>query len=413
MEEINAAVKSPNPSFRSGTIQMINSVNSEVLVSWPGFITELALLAFAIAVHRRYFSNLSDIPGPFWASVTRLWHVWIILEGKQNVRLKALHRKHGQFVRIAPNEVSVCHPDGSTLLLRANLHKRHGSTRLSISKPHVNYKSQDEEALSKHFTAGYALSQVLKREPDVDENIEHLLRWVEKYAEDRMPMDLDRFITYTTFDNIGSALFSEPFGFIRAGRDIDGTLRNNVALSRFAAVAGFFIGPLRILINPLNSWLLLLPMGRLYRTTSVAIKKRLNNPEAHNDMVAHWLGAQQKSGELSLRKIEAQANVNVGAGAEPVSSAIQSLLYHLVQHPEDWLRVRNEIHAAKAEGSCHGRVVSFHDADNLTYLRACIKEALRVFSPTTMGLPRVVAKGGINIGGRHFQQGTILSVSSK
>lgn len=101
----------------------INSVNSEVLVSWPGFIIELALLVFAIAVHRRYFSNLSDIPGPFWASVTRLWHVWIILEGKQNVRLKALHRKHGQFVRIAPNEVSVCHPDGSTLLLRANLHK--------------------------------------------------------------------------------------------------------------------------------------------------------------------------------------------------------------------------------------------------------------------------------------------------
>ncbi|KAK7592405.1 hypothetical protein V3481_007022 [Fusarium oxysporum f. sp. vasinfectum] len=129
-------------------------------------------------------------------------------------------------------------------------------------------------------------------------------------------------------------------------------------------------------------------------------------------MIAHWLGAHQKSGELSLRKIEAQANVNVGAGAEPVSSAIQSLLYHLIQHPEDWLRVRNEIHAAKAEGSCHGRVVSFHDADNLTYLRACIKEALRMFSPTTMGLPRVVAKGGISIAGRHFQQGTILSVSS-
>ncbi|KAI3571023.1 cytochrome P450 [Fusarium oxysporum f. sp. albedinis] len=302
----------------------INSVNSEVLVSWPGFITELALLAFAIAVHRRYFSNLSDIPGPFWASVTRLWHVWIILEGKQNVRLKALHRKHGQFVRIAPNEVSVCHPDGSTLLLRANLHKGDWYSVTAVpdyrfQNPMSTTNPKMKKALSKHFAPGYALSQVLKREPDVDENIEHLLRWVEKYAEDRMPMDLDRFITYTTFDNIGSALFSEPFGFIRAGRDIDGTLRNNVALSRFAAVAGFFIGPLRILINPLNSWLLLLPMGRLYRTTSVAIKKRLNNPEAHNDMVAHWLGAQQKSGELSLRKIEAQANVNVGAGAEPVS----------------------------------------------------------------------------------------------
>ncbi|KAH7231282.1 cytochrome P450 [Fusarium redolens] len=372
----------------------MNSVNNKLFVSWTGLILGLALSVVVIALHRRYFSDLSDVPGPFWASVTRLWHVWIILEGKQNLRLKALHRKHGQFVRIAPNEVSVCHPHGSALLLRANLQKK-------------------KKAISKHFAPGYALSQVLKKEPDVNKNIGYLLRWVEKHAEDRVPMDLDRFITYTTFDNIGSALFSEPFGFIRAARDIGGTLRNNVALSRFAAVAGFFIGPLRILINPLNSWLVFLPMGRLYRTTSNAIKKRLSNPEAHNDMVAHWLSAHEKSDTLSLRKIEAQANVNVGAGAEPVSSAIQSLLYHLIQHPEAWLRVRNEIDAAKAEGSCLGRVVSYRDAEKLTYLRPCIKEALRMFSPTTMGLPRVVAKGGINIAGRHFQEGTILSISPK
>jgi cytochrome P450 len=88
-------------------------------------------------------------------------------------------------------------------------------------------------------------------------------------------------------------------------------------------------------------------------------------------------------------------------------------VYHLIQHPEAWRRVRNEIDAAKAEGSCLGRVVSFRDAEKLTYLRACIKEALRMFSPTTMGLPRVVGKGGITIAGRHFQQGTILSISSK
>ena len=94
-----------------------------VFISWPGLILELTVFLVATALHRRYLSNLSDIPGPFWASITRLWHVWAILEGKQNLRLKALHEEHGPFVRIAPNEVSVCHPDGSTLLLRANLCK--------------------------------------------------------------------------------------------------------------------------------------------------------------------------------------------------------------------------------------------------------------------------------------------------
>lgn len=77
----------------------------------------------SVALHRHYFSDLSNVPGPFWASITRLWHVWYILNGKQNLHLKALHEKYGHFVRIAPNEVSVSHPDGSTLLLRAKLHK--------------------------------------------------------------------------------------------------------------------------------------------------------------------------------------------------------------------------------------------------------------------------------------------------
>lgn len=62
-------------------------------------------------------------------------------------------------------------------------------------------------------------------------------------------------------------------------------------------------------------------MGHLFQTTSAAISKRLNDPEAQSDVLAHWLQDHEMSPEqLSLRQIEAQTNVNVGAGAEPVSS---------------------------------------------------------------------------------------------
>lgn len=91
--------------------------------SWPVLVTGLVVFCTATALRRRYYSHLSDIPGPFWASITRLWHVWVILQGKQNLRLRALHDEHGPFVRIARNEVSVSHPDGSTQILRPNLEK--------------------------------------------------------------------------------------------------------------------------------------------------------------------------------------------------------------------------------------------------------------------------------------------------
>ena len=103
--------------------EIMGLIRWELSASWPVLITGLVIFFTAAALHRRYFSGLSDIPGPFWASITRLWHVWVILQGKQNLRLKALHDEHGPFVRIAPNEVSVSHPDGSTRLLRANLQK--------------------------------------------------------------------------------------------------------------------------------------------------------------------------------------------------------------------------------------------------------------------------------------------------
>lgn len=44
-------------------------------------------------------------------------------------------------------------------------------------------------------------------------------------------------------------------------------------------------------------------------------------------------------------------------------------------------------------------------------MQACIKEALRVFHPVPMGLPRTVPEGGITIGERTFAKGTILSVT--
>lgn len=61
---------------------------------------------------------------------------------------------------------------------------------------------------------------------------------------------------------------------------------------------------------------------------------------------------------------------------------------------------------------CEDRVVSYEDAKKLPYLQACIKEALRVFHPVSMGTPRVVPKGGITIGEQTFPAGTTLSLNT-
>lgn len=91
-------------------------------------------LLLTTIVWRRFFSPLKTVPGPFWASVTRLWHVKIIIDGDQNEQLRDAHVKYGPFVRIAPNEVSVSHSEGVGKILLQNLPKVSQGSDLLVCK---------------------------------------------------------------------------------------------------------------------------------------------------------------------------------------------------------------------------------------------------------------------------------------
>lgn len=78
---------------------------------------------FSIILHRRYFSPISDVPVPFFASLTRHWQTREVLLGRGTLSVTELHRKHGPFVRIAPGEVSVSHPKAPRTLLLFTLPK--------------------------------------------------------------------------------------------------------------------------------------------------------------------------------------------------------------------------------------------------------------------------------------------------
>ena len=57
-------------------------------------------------------------------------------------------------------------------------------------------------------------------------------------------------------------------------------------------------------------------------------------------------------------------------------------------------------------------VTSFDQVRHLPYLNACINEALRLHSTSSLGLPRLVPEGGLEVCGRWYPEGTVLSVPS-
>ncbi|KUI71583.1 Pisatin demethylase [Cytospora mali] len=365
----------------------------------------------------RYFSPLSDIPGPFVASFTRLWHMNRILKGDQNLELIRLHDEFGHFVRIAPNEVSVSHPDALRKILLTPLRK--GDWYKIVHFPDRRFKNAMGETdpatkneLSRHLASGYLLSSVLQAEPAIDETVELLLGWLDKHADERRPIDLDRFFTFTTFDIVGEVIFSKAFGFLREGEDIGGAIANSLAHNIYVAVGGYMQWLHLLLSNPFMTWLSILPFGHIFDTTTGAIKEREKNPEARFDAVAHWFRyLEQNPDRMAASEVQSAALNAVAAGADTVACGLQAFVYHVIRRPGLWERIRDEIDEADLSDPGTNKVLSYAEAQKLPLLQACIKEALRVFDPTPMGLPRVAGKGGVTIGGRSFPEGTTLSVS--
>lgn len=58
-------------------------------------VVVLVTIIVLTVIRRRFFSPIRSIPGPFWASISRLWHLKQVASGKQNLRLIEQHDKHG------------------------------------------------------------------------------------------------------------------------------------------------------------------------------------------------------------------------------------------------------------------------------------------------------------------------------
>ncbi|KAK2614000.1 hypothetical protein N8I77_000862 [Diaporthe amygdali] len=390
-----------------------------------GLLSQAVLLGATILVvtvlRRLFFSPINSIPGPFLASISRLWHLKQVASGKQNLKLIEQHDKHGCFVRMAPNEVSVRHPDAVKSLLLTTLPK--GDWYKIVAFPDYRFFTpfslldpKDKNECSKYLSTGYLQHNVSKSEPAMDTNILKLIGWMDKFAEEKKPMDLDKFFTYVSFDITGDIVFSKPFGFIDQGKDLNSSIAMNTGLEMYISFVGYLQWLHVIFANPFVTWLGVLPMGHLFDTTMKALKERQKNPDARPDLVSHWFkglekAKKDKSRLFNQRCLESFATANVGAGSDTVSAGLQSFVYHLLRLPNGWQRVRDEIREAQRQGRCGGEVVSSNDAAQLPYLQASIKEAMRVHSPISAGLPRVAPKGGVTIGSTHFPQGVTLTVN--
>lgn len=236
----------------------------------------------------------------------------------------------------------------------------------------------------------HAFSDAAIREQEtlIKQHIDLLFDQLRKRATCKEPVDIVKWYNYTTFDIIGDLVFAEPFGCLENAdyHPWVGMIFAGVrAGSRMQMLLTFpYLTFFLQLITPRKD-----EEKRLEsKTMSKAKAERRVTlgpaPNGRKDIMTYILRHNDERG-MSHAEILGNSEALIVAGSETTATALSGLTYYITTNTQALKRLQDEIRIAfKSEDE-----ITMESTARLTYLHACIEEALRVYPPVVETPPRI------------------------
>ncbi|KAJ6020713.1 cytochrome protein [Penicillium herquei] len=116
-----------------------------------------------------------------------------------------------------------------------------------------------------------------------------------------------------------------------------------------------------------------------------------------------------KPHNLEWGEIVSEISIMMNAGSDTTAIATNATLYLLLKNPSCLQRLRDEVASVL---DCDETVAAYDKVRHLPYLRACIDEALRLYPPVSMNLPRRTPLEGATILDEFIAGDTSVSISA-
>lgn len=254
--------------------------------------------------------------------------------------------------------------------------------------------------------AVYSLTNILKNEPHMDQNVDMLVKRLEELAEQKEKVDLGLWLEMYAYDNIGSVFFGKPFGFLETSSDYGGYIAAVHKAMPFLSVVSMAPAYARTLLMIVAAAIPSLLRAVLavddirktaVRETEEAMARK--SDFQRHDMLSRLLETVERSGEkhgITHHEVTGEMWVAVIAGADSTAGGLRAILYHLLKNPSAMASLTAEIDAAYADGRLtspaqHSQVTT------LPYLMAVCKEAARVWPSFQVIMPRYAPARGLEL----------------
>ncbi|KAF2683642.1 cytochrome P450 [Lentithecium fluviatile CBS 122367] len=388
---------------------------SSHLLFWKGFgltfaasiqetslhgVTVLAGIFGSMITYRLFFHRLRTFPGPLPARVSAFW---VIKQNYPNLRffikLRELHDRYGDFVRIRPREISIRHPDAV-----ADVH----GPRNKIRKG--EFYEQMYPGQSLQFTRDPAFHNKSRRywdkafqskalneyAPRLRKHYGVLMEVFTRHAASGELIDASKSFMFLGFDLVSELTFGESWNMLKTGKPTP-------------IIAEFIQGKIVVGFSVLNSWtfhlLRALPLveERMQYWLTVyddALRARQEMSVESPDFFTHLSQADTFE---HYRAHEAQ--LAIVAGSDTVAYTLSNILYLLSAYPQYQIQLYHEVEALPdEEGIIDDRLLM-----DKPCLLSIIKETLRLYPAVPSGVQRLTPPEGAVIAGRYVPGDTVIS----
>lgn len=297
--------------------------------------------------------------------------------------------------------------------------------------------------MRKPISHAFAMSTLMEYEPYVDlTSIFFTSRLASLYAATGKICDLGEWLQFYAFDVVGEITYSKRLGFLEQAKDVDGIIKSiDEAFDYSSSVCcplslynrsqlTLYMGKLQVGQMPwLDPLLKKNPIWNYFNPSTSAVTtftlscmaERMDDLEPgkmpdtmksinsrKGDMLSRMIIAHQNNPKkVSLAHILGWATSNTYAGSDTVAISLRTLFYYLLKNPSSMAKLLHEIDTFEGLSN----PVSWNDTKKMPYLNVCMKEALRINPAPAMLLERVIPKGGRDICGRFFEEGTIVGIN--
>ncbi|KAI0687966.1 high nitrogen upregulated cytochrome P450 monooxygenase 2 [Cerioporus squamosus] len=372
------------------------------------YSTYLATLATSIVLYRLSpFHPLARYPGPVGCKISKLYMGAVCIPGYQHIYIKALHERYGDVVRIGPNELSIRDASLINPLLGASGVPKGphfiGRMLTATSLPMVGIQDTDTHLRRrKNWQRGMSPAAIKEHEHSIQRRARQLLS---RPQEQKGEVVIGNWINYLTYDFTLDMAFGGGSELLEAGHDegnVWALLDDGMFIATFFGHVpwlGVYIGKIPAATGNLN-----ILLNRCIECTVARVKKGSEMKD-----LFHYLNQEDlpDAQPVPMQQLVDDGALAIIAGADTTSSALTSLVYCLLTHPEVYERLQAEIDRIYPPGE---DALSTEHHRDMPYLAAVINEVLRMYPPVPGGSQRQVPPNGqaVRVGALLLPPGTIF-----